>query len=636
MLAATAARGPGPANGAIGEGAGAMAVAAIASRPGPFTVLRRRNFALMWTGQLVSTIGSSLTSIAASIYVYRLTGGSALAVGLMLMATAAPSLVVGLVAGVFVDRMDRKRTLMVADLIRGALVFLIPVVVTQGAIWLYVIVLLSAATTTFFDPAFESVLPELAPEDELAAANSLMAISQFGSTALGFAAAGLIASAFPIEWAFWLDAASFVFSATCIFLNRLPASPTADQPTNVSSVATNLRSGLAFLGRTPILRSLLLISVPVFFSFGLWNSLLLPFALRALHATEFEYGLQEGLTSLGFVIGSLLMANVADRLREGQWLSMSFLAMGIVGMFYAVSSSIPLAIALVMVSGFANAPSSIGRRLIIQRHTPREMRGRVNSGFFVARDLVFLLGMGAAGLADVISVRDLVMLSGILLVAAGLFALVLPGLGQRAAEWRRSIALLRAAPGIGGLSAGRIPTLDDVDGLVGLLPMLGRLSDRDRDALLTRARVVEAPTGTAVVRRGDTSTAAYFILSGRVLVGHPLEDGSYRSLATLGPGDYFGEVAALTGSPRTADVAASEPTTLLEVPDETLRSFMSNEVVNRLVLATMSERLAQTYAADLPRLAGLDPQDLRDLRTPRAAVEGRAGEGTEEAAAVAE
>ncbi|NIT03095.1 MAG: MFS transporter, partial [Candidatus Latescibacteria bacterium] len=71
-------------------------------------MFRNRNFTFIWIGQLVSTIGNALTSLAASIVVFRLTG-SALSVGLMLMATAVPSLLVGLVAGVFVDRFDRKR-----------------------------------------------------------------------------------------------------------------------------------------------------------------------------------------------------------------------------------------------------------------------------------------------------------------------------------------------------------------------------------------------------------------------------------------------------------------------------------------------------------------------------------------------
>src|SRR4249920_3439374 len=86
-----------------------------------FSIFRNRNFSLLWTGQLVSTMGSALTSLAASIYIYRLTG-SALSVGLMLMATAAPSLVVGLFAGVVVDRYDRKRIMIATDLIRAGLV----------------------------------------------------------------------------------------------------------------------------------------------------------------------------------------------------------------------------------------------------------------------------------------------------------------------------------------------------------------------------------------------------------------------------------------------------------------------------------------------------------------------------------
>jgi len=80
-----------------------MSTATTLEKPSPFAVFKNRNFTFMWLGQLVSTIGSALTSLAASIYVFRETG-SALSVGLMLMATAAPSVFVGLIAGGFVDR----------------------------------------------------------------------------------------------------------------------------------------------------------------------------------------------------------------------------------------------------------------------------------------------------------------------------------------------------------------------------------------------------------------------------------------------------------------------------------------------------------------------------------------------------
>jgi MFS family permease len=583
------------------------------ARPSAFAVFRRRSFRLLWTAQLVSTSGSALTSLAAGILVYRLTG-SALSVGLMLMATAVPTLLFGLIAGVFVDRYDRKRIMIAADLIRAALVFLIPFVLPFGITWLYVLVLLSSAVTQFFDPANESVLPDLASDEELAAANALMAISSFGSTAIGFAAAGLIASQFPIAWVFYLDALSFVVSALCIGLVRI-APLAVDEVTNVTSVMHNLRAGVRFLSDSAILRSLLIVSMTLFLSYGLWNVLLLPFALRALHATEFEYGLQEGLTSVGFVLGSLLMARIADRLREGQWIAIGVLGMAIVGVAYALVTSILLAIVLVMVSGFLNAPSAVGRRLVIQRNTPREMRGRVNSAFFVARDLVFLIGMAVAGLADVVDVRMLMFGAGVLLGATGLLALILPGLGQPAREWRRAVSLLRGAQAAPGLGPGRGVTLPDLDRLVGHIPALAGLSARDRQELTTKARIYELPAGAAIVRRGETSSDAYFILDGRAVAGRE-DDGSYQSLEVLNAGDFFGEIAALTGVPRTADVLAEQPTTVLQVPAATLRQLMSDTLLNRLFLSRMTERMVRMHMIDLPRFGGLDQESLRELRTP--------------------
>src|SRR5579859_2604863 len=140
-----------------------MATLVSSYQPSAFAVFRKRNFSLLWTAQFVSTIGSALTSLAAGILVYRLTG-SATSVGLMLMATALPTILVGLIAGVFVDRYDRKKIMVGADLIRAALVFAIPFIIPFSIVWLYVIVALSSTVSQFFDPAHESVLPEVASD----------------------------------------------------------------------------------------------------------------------------------------------------------------------------------------------------------------------------------------------------------------------------------------------------------------------------------------------------------------------------------------------------------------------------------------------------------------------------------------
>jgi MFS transporter, DHA3 family, macrolide efflux protein len=587
--------------------------------PSMFAIFRKRDFRFLWTGQLVSTIGSSLTDLAAGILIYQRTH-SALAVGLMLMATAIPSLIVGLVAGVFVDRFDRKKIMIASDLIRAGLVVSIPFLIQIDILLLYVVVLFASAIKQFFDPAEQSVLPDVASEEELSAANAFLSISSFGSTAIGFAAAGFLASTGDINLAFYVDGVTFVLSAVCIFFVRI-APLVVDETTSVGAVVSNLRAGISMLLGTPILRSTLIVFAPVLFAFGLWNVLLLPFAVGPLGGTEFEYGLQEGLTSLGFVAGSLLMAKYIDRLPEGTWMVVSFAVMGVVGILYGLSSNIWVAIGLVTISGFAQPPSSISRSLVIQRNTPREFRGRVFSAFFVSRDVLFLIGMATAGLADVINIRVLIVIASALLIGAAILAQLMPGLGRPAAEWRKAIQLLRTAPAAAGAAIVRPATVADFERLLGHLPALAVLDDRQRGRFLNGALLREAPPGTTIVTQGDAGDSAFFIIDGRLVAGTPADDGSYRSLATMGPGDFFGEIAALTGSRRTANVVAEEPTTLLEVPAANLRAVMDVPALSSLFLSTLTERLIRTQGADRPRLAGNDQEALRDLRTPRPTVE---------------
>jgi MFS transporter, DHA3 family, macrolide efflux protein len=598
-------------------GADTVPAAALPAQPSPFAVLRRRAFVYIWSAQLISTIGDALTSLAAGIIVYRLTG-SALSVGLMLMATAVPALVFGLIAGVVVDRYDRKKIMVAADLTRAVIVFTIPFLVNVNVVFLYVAVLLSASITQFFAPANDSVLPEIAPEEELGAANSIMAIAQFGSTAVGFALAGLLASSQSIDVVFWIDAATFLFSA--FMISRVRIAPlVSEELTTVRDMIRNLGFGAKFIAGTSILRSLNLVKTPVLISFGLQNVLLLPFAITALHASEFEYGLQEGLTSVGFVVGSLLMARFSDRLREGQWLVLSYIGMGLFGLLYSLQSSVWAAIALISISGALNAPSFVAGRLINQRHTPREMRGRVFSTSGVISTVLFLVGMGLAGLADIIDVRLMFLATSLVVVVAGLVTAVLPGLGQPAAEWRRAIGLLRGAGSAPGMDYGRPASVADLETLLGYQPALAGLPPRDRESLISHARVRDAAAGTAIVRAGESSDSAFFVLGGRAVAGVARDGEGNQALSTMTAGDIFGEIAALTGSPRTADVVAEDDTTLLEVPAESLRRLMAIPEFGQLVLGKMTERLARTASlADLPRFGGIDQGALRQLRAESA------------------
>ena len=338
------------------------------------------------------------------------------------MVTAIPSLIVGLLAGVYVDRHDRKRILMWTCLVQSVIVGLLAVVIGIDAIaipGLYGLLLLNAGVKQFFDPAHDSLIPEIASDEELAAANSFLSIASFGSTAIGFAGAGILAS-IDLRLAFVIDAFSFFVCAVLISLmNRYPM-PKPDDDATVGVIVANLKSGLGTLFGTPDPA----VAVPgrrlMFFSFGLWNVLLLPMSMRELDATEFEYGLQEG-ADVGRLRHRLVLhgpvLEQAARDRSGS--SLGLVAMGICGIAYAGANSVTVAIVLVTISGFFNSPPSVARSVLLQRNTPRDMRGRVFSAFYVMRDVIFLFGMAGAGLADVVNVRWLIAFSAVLLFGVG-------------------------------------------------------------------------------------------------------------------------------------------------------------------------------------------------------------------------
>jgi DHA3 family macrolide efflux protein-like MFS transporter len=577
-----------------------------------FAIFRNRDFALLWGAEFASASGSALTTLASYMVIYRLTG-SALNVGLMLIASAAPSLFVGLVAGVFVDRFDRKRIMIAADLLRAVLTISVPFLIRENVLWLYVIVGLNSALTQFYEPAHESSLPEIAGEDELAAATSLTEISSFGSAAVGFLLVGAIASAGSLDLAFYIDGITFIFSALCTAAVFIPPHE-AIEDTSVYAVRENLTIGLRHIEKTESLRSLFIVYFAIFVLLGQWNAMQLPFYTQAMGASEFQYSMLEAVGALGFALGSLALVRFAARLREGQWLTISFAGMAVSCLLFSVSRAIPLALAMFALQGILNAPSVIARRLVIQRHTPRPLRGRVASAFYVWRDLVWIIGMVLAGLADRFNVRGLMVINSSAFLVIALFSAFLPGLGETWGEWRRMLKLLRGERAAPRLGVGRAATVADFDLLASRQPQFAALSLKERRDLASQSLVAEAPAGTVVVARGETSDAAYFLLGGEAVVGYLVED-EYLLLTTLGPGDFFGEFAALTGTPRTANVITEEQTTLLQMPARALKQMLTNAQLQEIFTATMRQRIEALDRLDDPFVKGLDQTSLRELRT---------------------
>jgi MFS family permease len=572
-------------------------------KPSAFAVFRRRNFTLLWIAQFISTIGNGLLGVAASILVYRVTG-SAMSVGFVLLAAAMPSLFVGLIAGVVVDRFDRKRIMIWANVICALAVAAIPIMLPRGIIWLYVLVALSSAVEQFFAPAQASVLPETAPDEQLMSANAMMTISLYGAVTIGAAAGGLIASLSTLTTAFVLDAVSFVLSALCIAW--LQVAPLASGEHGGGSALDNLRAGLAFVRGTPVLRSLVVVFGLTFVDYGLTNSLMLPFIKRALSGTDFQYSLVEALFAVGFVAGSLIMASVADRLHAGQWIGISILGMGVFTVGLGLGHRVLVVIACSAMIGLLNAPSYLGRQLLIQRTTPREIRGRVSSVFFVLRDTGFMFGMAAAGLADLFDVRLLILITAFGLMACGALSLFLPGLGQRTAEWRHILAMLRTPPeGRAVLGLGHVAERADIDRLCVHLQAMAHWTRSQRETLAAQTRVFEVEPGTAIVRQGEQTNMAYFVLRGRTVATRSADGGADKILDFHNTGDFFGEIAALTNLPRTANVLADQLSAVLQVPAPVLRTMSLDPKINRVLIARMNERMSLLNLIAAPGATGI-------------------------------
>ncbi len=186
-------------------------------------VLQNRNFSLLWIGQIISLLGDRAHQIALPILVYQMTG-SPLKVGMLYAVMGLAWVLLGPIAGALVDRGDRKWTMIIADLLRAGLVFLIPWAATINISLIYLLAFLVTTFSVFFNPARLSVVPDIVRPRELLTANSLYSISETMVDLVGYPLAGLLVTVAGAFLAFYLDALSFLFSAGLIFLTLIPPS----------------------------------------------------------------------------------------------------------------------------------------------------------------------------------------------------------------------------------------------------------------------------------------------------------------------------------------------------------------------------------------------------------------------------
>lgn len=258
-------------------------------------VLRQRDFRFLFVGGLVSSLGDWFLFIALPFYVYSLTG-SALATGGTFIAESLPSILFGSVAGVFVDRWDRRRTMIVADVLRAILLLGLLTVRSRETVWVVFAVSFAQATIgQFFGPAKDALIPRLVGEEDLLAANSLSSTGRQLMMLIGPTLGGASLALFGMTSGVLVDSATFVFSAIMAgFVVSPPRVDPVAKPGDSASVWTRVwgdyREGLALMRSNRVVIALLLAMGITSVGQGLVNVQMIPWVKDVLHGDSLVLG----------------------------------------------------------------------------------------------------------------------------------------------------------------------------------------------------------------------------------------------------------------------------------------------------------------------------------------------------------
>jgi MFS family permease len=278
----------------------------------------RRDFWIYWTGQTISQLGSSFTMFALPLLVYQLTQ-SPLNLGVATAATFVPYLLFGLLIGAWVDRVNRKRLMILTDLGRALAVAAIPLLEQLHLLnvaWVYGLAFLSSTLTIFFTSSEFAAIPSLVDNDDLIRANGRIQASYSGASILGPLLAGLLLAVFPLTTVFLVDAGSFLVSAVSIVLIRVSFNR-ADAPQERKHILRDVAEGLRFVLGHPVLRSISLMMALVNLTSNAATAQVVLFAKQRLSATNSQVALLYTASSAGVVVFALLAGPLRRRLSFG-------------------------------------------------------------------------------------------------------------------------------------------------------------------------------------------------------------------------------------------------------------------------------------------------------------------------------
>jgi len=396
-----------------------------------FRALRSRNFALLWTGSFASNVGIWMQSVAMGWLIYDLTA-SASWLGRVGFASAAPTLLLGLLGGAIIEHADRKRILCGASLLFAACAFTLATVTMTGVVEIWMIILISLVSgigTAFFMPVFQALVPALVPPEHLMNAISLNSISFNVARVIGPLIGGAVMTTLGTGWCFALNGVGFLVMLVAGLALDMPERKLVAR----ARIGQALRAGLDYARRHPLIRALLVLCVTMSL-FGFPYIVLMPALARdVLHLDANGFTLLFSSVGAGAVVGGLTLAFAGDVRHKGLLVVGCSFAFGVLLIVLANVHSFVAAMVVLAVAGFAMILCIAALNTLIQVTVAEEMRARVMSMMTVSLFGLPTLGAWLLGaLGDRIGITRALSLGGAVVAAmAVVIALVSPEITRR-------------------------------------------------------------------------------------------------------------------------------------------------------------------------------------------------------------
>jgi MFS family permease len=502
-------------------------------------VLRNRNMALLLSGRMISVLGDYLYQIALSVAIYKYSGGATFFVGLFWVVRLVPTLIIGPFVGSFADRIGYRRAMLAADLLRMLLVAVLALIL-RSSTWpiIYPFALGVTSLNSLFRPANVALIPSLvrSKEERLAANAVVIEVNAIGMI-VGSAVGGLGAGVGLTSLLLLIDAGTFAASATALFF--IHPSPTSEPARQAPPAQRQVEAQAGVVARFRFLasRPLLVFAASVMVLPELAGGAILvwivPYSERSLHLGGAGVGYLYAVMGIGMAVGGFAAAIVGGNIRLDYLLVASVALGGVALTLFGVWAVAVPALFFIAVMGAAERVEYAAYQTLLQQAVPETMIGQAAGAMESLFYNMMLIGNLVSGL--------LVSWLGVTVSIAGLGILEVAVAGL--AWWNL-----------------RLKTADQPDAAVlARVPAFATLPIDVREWAVRRMVREQFPAGTVVVRQGDPGDKFYAIAEGTAEVEVAMD--SQTKTRRLGQGDYFGEIALLQNTPRTATVRALDPLT---------------------------------------------------------------------------